>query len=168
MLFFCSADNSSHTFIVSLPYPCWGRCPAPKPTRFGGNDKATRNAIVLFSKKPNLILHIFSDFFLLNLTHATLETCPPTLGVRVGRLKRSLGRSCRRHALHRDSTPPLPSRFSDDGTALFTRSIADHEVGQTFSPGAKIVVLNTLPNDDAQALKPVKIAGPVDARDCFI
>ena len=44
---------------------------APKPTRFGGNGKASSNAIVLFSKKPNLILHIFSDFFLLNLTHAT-------------------------------------------------------------------------------------------------
>ena len=41
------------------------------PSRFGGNGKASRNAIVLFSKKPNLILHIFSDFFLLNLTHAT-------------------------------------------------------------------------------------------------
>jgi hypothetical protein len=56
-----------------------GALSAPKPTRFGGNGKVSRNAIALFSKKPNLILLIFSDFFLLNLKHAT-RTPPAPLG----------------------------------------------------------------------------------------
>ena len=65
--------NNQQSFLkVRLSSPIkFGALSAPQPTRFGGNGEASRNAIVLFSKKPNLILHIFSDFFLLNLTHAT-------------------------------------------------------------------------------------------------
>ncbi len=68
--------NHQQSFLkVRLSGPIkLGALSAPKPTRFGGNGKASQNAIVLFSKKPYLILHIFSDFFLLNLTHAT-ELC---------------------------------------------------------------------------------------------
>ena len=67
--------NNQQSFLkVRLSSPIkFGALSAPQPTRFGGNGEASRNAIVLFSKKPNLILHIFSDFFLLNLTHATRE-----------------------------------------------------------------------------------------------
>jgi hypothetical protein len=65
-------NNHQSFFKVRLGSPIkLGALSAPKPTRFGGNGKASRNAIVLFSKKQNLIRHIFSDFFLLNLTHAT-------------------------------------------------------------------------------------------------
>jgi hypothetical protein len=65
--------NNQQSFLkVRLSSPIkFGALSAPQSTRFGGNGEASRNAIVLFSKKPNLILHIFSDFFLLNLTHAT-------------------------------------------------------------------------------------------------
>jgi len=64
--------NNQPSFLkVRLSSPIKLGALSAKPTRFGGNGKASRNAIALFSKKPNLILHIFSDFFLLNLTHAT-------------------------------------------------------------------------------------------------
>jgi hypothetical protein len=65
--------NNQQSFLkvrLKQPDKIWGLSD-PKPTRFGGNGKVSRNAIALFSKKPNLILHVFSDFFLLNLTHAT-------------------------------------------------------------------------------------------------
>jgi hypothetical protein len=67
--------NNQQSFLkVRLSSPIkFGALSDPKPTRFGGNGKVSRNAIALFSKKPNLILHIFSDFFLLNLTHATVD-----------------------------------------------------------------------------------------------
>ena len=84
--------NNQQSFLkVRLSSPIkFGALSAPQPTRFGGNGEASRNAIVLFSKKPNLILHIFSDFFLLNLTHATLFPRIPF--PRVGYQQRLLSR----------------------------------------------------------------------------
>jgi hypothetical protein len=78
--------NNQQSFLkVRLSSPIkLGALSAPEPTRFGGNGKASRNAIVLFSKKPNLILHIFSDFFLLNLTHATFHKPKPRGGTACG------------------------------------------------------------------------------------
>jgi hypothetical protein len=92
--------NHQQSFLkVRLSSPIkFGALSAPKPTRFGGNGKASRNAIVLFSKKPNLILHIFSDFFLLNLTHATRICLEPKLTSDCWRADRELFTRCKYQA----------------------------------------------------------------------
>jgi hypothetical protein len=48
----CSMNHQQSFLKVRLSSPIkLGALSAPKPTRFGGNGKASRNAIVLFSKK---------------------------------------------------------------------------------------------------------------------